>query len=182
MPLCWTGYRTRQSRRRGHGCSAFYKTGVREDGGPFVELPSGSVSMLDVRDAARLFYAQPPKLLAVRAARSVACREGRRDADHPVTRCTGCARRATGRIRTGSSRTLALLGMLIACTSRSQDRAAIAGQFWPESGDGQALTNLRRELHHLRRIPGEDDSLEITPGQLCWHARCKRRYPPLGLR
>ena len=78
---------------------------------------------------------------------------------------------ATGRIRTGSSRTLALLGLLIARTGRPQDRAAIAGQFWPESGDGQALTNLRRELHDLRRILGEDDSLEVTPGQLCWHDR-----------
>ena len=78
---------------------------------------------------------------------------------------------ATGRIRTGSSRTLALLGLLIARTGRPQDRAAIAGQFWPESGNGQALTNLRRELHDLRRILGEDDSLEITPGQLCWHDR-----------
>ena len=78
---------------------------------------------------------------------------------------------ATGRIRTGSSRTLALLGLLIARTGRPQDRATIAGQFWPESGDGQALTNLRRELHDLRRILGEDDSLEITPGQLCWHDR-----------
>lgn len=78
---------------------------------------------------------------------------------------------ATGRIRTGSSRTLALLGLLIARTGRPQDRATIAGQFWPDSGDGQALTNLRRELHDLRRILGEDESLEITPGQLCWHDR-----------
>ena len=73
---------------------------------------------------------------------------------------------AAGRIRTGSSRTLALLGLLIARTGQ-QDRATIAGQFWPESGDGQALTNLRRELHDLRRILGEDGSLEISPGQLC---------------
>jgi DNA-binding SARP family transcriptional activator len=78
---------------------------------------------------------------------------------------------ATGRIRTGSSRTLALLGVLIANTGRPQDRTTIAGKFWPESGDGQALTNLRRELHDLRRILGEDDSLEITTGQLCWHDR-----------
>jgi DNA-binding SARP family transcriptional activator/tetratricopeptide (TPR) repeat protein len=80
---------------------------------------------------------------------------------------------ATGRIRTRSLRTLALLGLLIARTGRPQDRATIAGQFWPESGDGQALTNLRRELHDLRRILGEDDSLEITPGQLCWHDRSR---------
>ena len=32
-----------------------------------------------------------------------------------------------------------------------QDRATIAGQFWPESGDGQALTNLRREMHQARQ-------------------------------
>jgi DNA-binding SARP family transcriptional activator len=76
--------------------------------------------------------------------------------------------KATGYIRTGSSRTLALPGLLIARTGRLQDRATIAGQFWPESGDGQALTNLRRELHDLRRILGED-AMEITPGQLCWH-------------
>jgi DNA-binding SARP family transcriptional activator len=73
---------------------------------------------------------------------------------------------ATVRIRTGSSRTLALLGLLIARTGRPQDRATIAGQFWRESGNGRALTNLRRERHDLRRILGEDDSLEITPGQL----------------
>jgi DNA-binding SARP family transcriptional activator len=78
---------------------------------------------------------------------------------------------ATGRIRTGSSRTLALLGLLIARSGRPQDRVTIAGLFWPESGNAQALTNLRRELHDLRRILGEDDSLEITPGQLCWHDR-----------
>jgi DNA-binding SARP family transcriptional activator/tetratricopeptide (TPR) repeat protein len=78
---------------------------------------------------------------------------------------------ATGHIRTGSSRTLALLGLLIARSGRPQDRVTIAGLFWPESGNAQALTNLRRELHDLRRILGEDDSLEITPGQLCWHDR-----------
>lgn len=52
--------------------------------------------------------------------------------------------KATGHIRTGSSRTLASPGLLIARTRRPQDRATIAVQFWPESGDGQALTNLRR--------------------------------------
>jgi DNA-binding SARP family transcriptional activator len=69
----------------------------------------------------------------------------------------------TGHIRTVSSRTLALLGLLIAHTGRPQDRATIAGQFWPEPGNGQALTYLRRELHDLRRILGDDESLEITP-------------------
>ncbi len=77
----------------------------------------------------------------------------------------------SGRIRTRSSRTIALLGLLIAHTDRPQDRSAIAGLFWPGSGDSQALTNLRRELHELREVlgPDADDSLEVTPTQLCWH-------------
>jgi len=29
-------------------------------------------------------------------------------------------------------------------------RQRVAGSLWPESSDAQALTNLRRELHHLR--------------------------------
>ncbi len=78
----------------------------------------------------------------------------------------------TGRIRTRSSRTIALLALLVARTGRPQDRAAIAGLFWPDSGDSQALTNLRRELHELRDVLGaDDDSLEVTPTQLCWHDR-----------
>src|SRR6266571_5383457 len=50
-----------------------------------------------------------------------------------------------------------------------QSRQRIAGLFWPESGDGQALTNLRRELHNLRQIMGDDPSLVVTPRDLCWH-------------
>ena len=38
---------------------------------------------------------------------------------------------ATGRIRTGSSRTLALLGLLIARTGRPQNRATSRGNFGP---------------------------------------------------
>ncbi len=78
----------------------------------------------------------------------------------------------SGRIRTRSSRTIALLALLIARTGRPQDRAMIAGLFWPDSGDSQALTNLRRELHDLRDVLGkDDDSLEVTSTQLCWHDR-----------
>ncbi len=78
----------------------------------------------------------------------------------------------SGRIRTRSSRTIALLALLVARTDRPQDRAAIAGLFWPDSGDSQALTNLRRELHDLRDVLGkDDDSLEVTQIQLCWHDR-----------
>ena len=83
---------------------------------------------------------------------------------------------ATERIRTRSVRTIALLGLLVARTGSPQSRATIAGVFWPESGDAQALTNLRRELHQLRRILGEDDeSLEVTSSQLCWHDTGRHR-------
>ena len=79
---------------------------------------------------------------------------------------------ATGTIATRSARTLALIGLLVARAGVPQDRAAIAGAFWPESGDPQALTNLRRELHQLRRLLGpSDDSLEITSTQICWHEK-----------
>jgi DNA-binding SARP family transcriptional activator len=79
---------------------------------------------------------------------------------------------ANGTIATRSARTLALIGLLVARTGVPQDRAAIAGAFWPESGDPQALTNLRRELHQLRHLLGtSDDSLEITSTQICWHEK-----------
>jgi DNA-binding SARP family transcriptional activator/predicted ATPase len=75
---------------------------------------------------------------------------------------------ASGAIRSRSARTVALLTFLVAHTGRPVDRARIAGLFWPESTDVQALTNLRRELHQLRRLLAEDESLEITSSQLCW--------------
>jgi DNA-binding SARP family transcriptional activator len=38
-------------------------------------------------------------------------------------------------------------------------RQQIAGRLWPESADAQALTNLRREWHHLRETWPEIDAL-----------------------
>jgi hypothetical protein len=49
-----------------------------------------------------------------------------------------------------------------------QARERIAGLFWPESADGQALTNLRRELHHVRQVLAEEPSLVVTSRDLCW--------------
>lgn len=83
---------------------------------------------------------------------------------------------ATEHIRTRSVRTVALLGLLVARTGVPQSRASIAGSFWPDSGDAQALTNLRRELFTLRRLLGpDDDSLEVTSSHLCWHDRGRHR-------
>ena len=76
---------------------------------------------------------------------------------------------ATGIVRTRSSRTIALLGFLVLHAGSPQTRQRIAGRFWPDSTDAQALTNLRRELHHLRQVLGTEASLIVTSKDLCWH-------------
>jgi DNA-binding SARP family transcriptional activator len=72
-------------------------------------------------------------------------------------------------VRIRSSRTVALVGFLAAHAGSPQTRQRIAGLFWPESTDAQALTNLRRELHNLRQIIGDEPSLAVTSRDLCWH-------------
>jgi DNA-binding SARP family transcriptional activator/tetratricopeptide (TPR) repeat protein len=75
---------------------------------------------------------------------------------------------ASGTVRTRSSRSVALVAFLVAHAGMPQTRQHIAGLFWPDSTDAQALTNLRRELHNLRNaLPGEG-ALVVTPRQLCW--------------
>ena len=71
-------------------------------------------------------------------------------------------------VRARSSRTLALIGFLVTHAGSAQPRQRIAGLFWPDSSDGQALTNLRRELHQLRQILGNEPSLVVTSRDLCW--------------
>ena len=67
--------------------------------------------------------------------------------------CWGSRPSSTTRtgVRTRSSRAVALVAFLVAHAGSPQPRQRIAGLFWPDSTDAQALTNLRRELHHLRR-------------------------------
>ena len=55
-------------------------------------------------------------------------------------------------VRVRSSRGFALVAFLVVHAGVPQPRERIAGLFWPESADGQALTNLRRELHYLRQV------------------------------
>ncbi len=74
---------------------------------------------------------------------------------------------ATGAITSRSSRTLALVGYLVTHPG-AQPRQQIAGLFWPESTDAQALTNLRRELHLLRRVLLDDPALVVTSADLQW--------------
>ena len=71
-------------------------------------------------------------------------------------------------VQARSSRTTALVAYLAAHAGSPQPRQRIAGTFWPDSTDAQALTNLRRELHYLRQVLGGERSLVVTPRDLCW--------------
>ena len=64
-----------------------------------------------------------------------------------------------GSVRGRSSRTVVLVAFLVVHAGSPQARQRIVGLFWPESTDAQALTNLRRELHHLRQTMGGEPSL-----------------------
>jgi DNA-binding SARP family transcriptional activator len=74
----------------------------------------------------------------------------------------------TGSVRRPSARAIALVAFLAGRAGAPQPRQRIAGLFWPDSADGQALTNLRRELHHLRQVLDDDPALVVTPRDLCW--------------
>jgi DNA-binding SARP family transcriptional activator/tetratricopeptide (TPR) repeat protein len=78
-------------------------------------------------------------------------------------------RNGTSSVRTRSSRTLELVGFLASHAETPQPRTRIAGLFWPDSTDEQALTNLRRELHHLRQLLRDEPALAVDARDLCWH-------------
>jgi DNA-binding SARP family transcriptional activator/tetratricopeptide (TPR) repeat protein len=82
---------------------------------------------------------------------------------------------ATGLVRTRSSRSLALVAFLVVHAGSPQSRQRIAGLFWPDSTDAQALTNLRRELHHLRHVLDDRPPLVVTSKDLRWEdtATCR---------
>ena len=73
-----------------------------------------------------------------------------------------------GSVQVRSSRAVALIAFLAVHAGSPQPRQRIAGLLWPDSADAQALTNLRRELHHLRQVLGGEASLVVTPRELCW--------------
>lgn len=76
----------------------------------------------------------------------------------------------TGTVGRPSSRALCLLALLVCRARTPQPRHLVAALFWPDSTEAQARTNLRRELHHLRRFIGDDDpSLVVTALDLCWN-------------
>lgn len=58
-----------------------------------------------------------------------------------------------------------LLTYLLLHHATPQDRTHLAYTFWPDSSEKQARTNLRRELHHLRRVSPLFDALIHSEGQ-----------------
>jgi DNA-binding SARP family transcriptional activator len=74
----------------------------------------------------------------------------------------------SGQVRARSSRAVALVGYLAVHAAVPQPRQQVAAALWPDSVDRQALTNLRRELHHLRQALGDDSALQVTPTHLGW--------------
>ncbi|EME22215.1 ATP-binding protein [Rhodococcus triatomae] len=66
------------------------------------------------------------------------------------------------------SRALTLLAYLVVHAGMPQPRHRLATLFLPDSPDTQALTNLRRELHHLRRALAGAPDLVVTTTDLCW--------------
>jgi DNA-binding SARP family transcriptional activator len=72
--------------------------------------------------------------------------------------------------RAPSARQQELFAFLILHARRAPiPRQRIAGSLWPESNDAQALTNLRRELHHLREAwPALEALIEAGSRTLAW--------------
>jgi len=73
-----------------------------------------------------------------------------------------------GDVLVRSSRALNLVGFLAVHAGVPHTRHRVAGLLWPESGDPQALTNLRRELHHLRHALGGGPPVVVTARDLTW--------------
>ena len=62
-----------------------------------------------------------------------------------------------------------LLAYLLLNRDRAIERTEVAFTLWPDSSDAQALTNLRRELHALRRgLPNAERLLAIERRTIRW--------------
>jgi len=71
----------------------------------------------------------------------------------------------------GSARAESLLASLLLHRGEAQPRQRLAFLLWPDSGEGQARTNLRHLLHTLRRaLPEAERDIEVTPRALRWRA------------
>ena len=71
--------------------------------------------------------------------------------------------------RAPGARQQQLVAYLVLHGRQAVPRQRVAGILWPDSTEAQALTNLRRELHHLREAWPELDSLiDTAPRTLAW--------------
>ncbi len=71
-----------------------------------------------------------------------------------------------------SGRARSLLAFLALHADVAHARQRLAFEFWPDSSDGQARTNLRNLLHTLRQAhPLVDECLEVTSTTLQWRPR-----------
>lgn len=69
------------------------------------------------------------------------------------------------------TRALAVVAYLALHRDRPPSRAHLAYLLWPDSGEGQARTNLRQIVHHLRRaLPSSDRFLDLHGSRLRWCA------------
>ncbi|MGB9036763.1 MAG: BTAD domain-containing putative transcriptional regulator, partial [Paeniglutamicibacter sp.] len=66
----------------------------------------------------------------------------------------------------GGSRAVELLAYLVVHPGIRVPRSVLAGTFWPETPQPQAMTNLRRELHNLRRLLDGVDALGMSDGAI----------------
>ena len=70
-----------------------------------------------------------------------------------------------------SPRMLGVLAYLAVHAGAPQLRQHLAGVFWPDTDEGQARTNLRRELHRLRNaLPDPDRFITVDTTSVCWRA------------
>ena len=69
-----------------------------------------------------------------------------------------------------TERPQALLAYLVLHRDIPQTRQRLAFQFWADSTEAQARTNLRRELHHLRQgLPDADRYVLVDAKTLQWN-------------
>jgi DNA-binding SARP family transcriptional activator len=71
----------------------------------------------------------------------------------------------------GGSRVVELLAYLVLHPGIQVPRAVLAGTFWPDTPQPQAMTNLRRELHNLRLLLGGLEVLGMSDGAIGWVPR-----------
>jgi len=70
-----------------------------------------------------------------------------------------------------SARAESLLAYLLLHREAPQPRQRVAFLLWPDSTEPQALTNLRKVLHTLRRaLPDLDRLMDVGPRNLQWRA------------